>query len=224
MSNVCGKEDTRVVALIFRSLRRNKGGDQPLAGVMSLNVVNLPCPIQLLGLSADFRIFSADRFTGGCSTQFEETLMNPGLVKIVAPMLLFLATLVYSQGTALPGQPPQSSGRFTVKTCVNEFTPSRVESTKAGYQYWFIGRDFLDGRTLKMSVVKPHSATHPPHRHAEYEFFFVLEGIAEVVLNGEKRVIHPYASFYCPPNSEHGIRNVGDSELKYLVIKKYETR
>jgi mannose-6-phosphate isomerase-like protein (cupin superfamily) len=28
-------------------------------------------------------------------------------------------------------------------------------------------------------------------------------------------------SFYCPPSVEHGIRNVGDTELKYLVIKKY---
>jgi quercetin dioxygenase-like cupin family protein len=152
------------------------------------------------------------------------TPAHSGPARIATLMLIFLGTLVYSQETTLPDQPAQSSGRFTVKTCVNEFAPSRVESTKAGYQYWFIGRDFLDGRTLKMSVVKPHSATHAPHRHAEDEFFFVLEGVAEVVLNGEKRVVHPYASFYCPPDSEHGICNVGDSELKYLVIKKYEAR
>lgn len=151
------------------------------------------------------------------------TPAHSGPARIATLMLIFLATLVYSQET-VPDKPAQSSGRFTVKTCVNEFTASRVESTKAGYQYWFIGRDFLDGRTLKMSVVKAHSATHPAHRHAEDEFFFVLEGVAEVVLNGEKRVVHPYASFYCPPDSEHGIRNVGDSELKYLVIKKYEAR
>jgi quercetin dioxygenase-like cupin family protein len=151
------------------------------------------------------------------------TPVHSGPARIATLMLIFLGTLVYSQET-VPDQSAQSAGRFTVKTCVNEFTASRVESTKAGYQYWFIGRDFLDGRTLKMSVVKPHSTTHPPHRHAEDEIFFVLEGVAEVALNGEKRVVHPYASFYCPPGSEHGIRNAGDSELKYLVIKKYETR
>jgi F420-0:gamma-glutamyl ligase-like protein len=27
--------------------------------------------------------------------------------------------------------------------------------------------------------------------------------------------------FYCPSWHEHGIRNVGDTELKYLVLKKY---
>jgi mannose-6-phosphate isomerase-like protein (cupin superfamily) len=150
--------------------------------------------------------------------------MNPGPVAIALWMLVVLTTPVYSQETEPPGRPVQSSGRFTLRECLNEFTPSRIESTQAGYQYWFVGKSFLDGRTLKMSVVKPHSATHAPHHHAEDEFFFVLEGTAEVVLNGEKRVIHPFASFYCPSGSEHGIRNAGDSELKYLVIKKYEIR
>ena len=33
-------------------------------------------------------------------------------------------------------------------------------STNVGYQYWFFNKDFIDGRTIKMSVVAPHSATH----------------------------------------------------------------
>lgn len=111
---------------------------------------------------------------------------------------------------------------YTIRNCVNEFTMSRVESTKVGYQYWFADKDFIDGRTLKLSVVKPHEATHAPHIHSEDEFFFVLEGKAEFSLKGETKVAGPYTSFYCPSNVEHGIRNVGDTELKYLVIKKYE--
>jgi quercetin dioxygenase-like cupin family protein len=112
--------------------------------------------------------------------------------------------------------------KFTIEYCVNEFDSSKIEKTQAGYQYWFVNKEFLDGRTLKLSVVGPHSATHPPHRHNEDEFFFVLEGTAEFYLNGETKTAGPYTSFYCPPNSEHGIRNIGDEELKYLVIKKYE--
>lgn len=113
---------------------------------------------------------------------------------------------------------------YTIDNCVNSFTPASIESTAVGYQYWFADKQFLDGRTLKMSVVKPHGATHAPHRHAEDEFFFVLEGRAEFFLNGATKVAGPLTSFYCPPNSEHGIRNVGDSVLKYLVIKKYEMK
>lgn len=110
---------------------------------------------------------------------------------------------------------------LSIDKCVNSFQASLAESTKVGYQYWFVGKQFLDGRTLKLSVVAPGKATHDPHRHPEDEFFFVLEGTAEFFLNGEIRTAGPYTSFYCPPDSEHGIRNVGETELKYLVIKKY---
>lgn len=113
-------------------------------------------------------------------------------------------------------------GEFSIENCVSNFTKDGSVKTKTGYQYWFVEKDFLDGRTVKMSAVQPHQATHAPHKHPEDEFFFVLEGTAEFYLNGETVVYGPYTSFYCPPNSLHGIRNVGDTELKYLVIKKYE--
>jgi mannose-6-phosphate isomerase-like protein (cupin superfamily) len=114
------------------------------------------------------------------------------------------------------------STNYTIKNCVNEFSMENIEPTKAGYQYWFADKNFLDGRTIKLSVVAPDSATHPPHQHSEDEFFFVLEGTAEFYLNGEIKSAGPMTSFYCPSYSEHGIRNIGDTELKYLVIKKYD--
>jgi len=114
------------------------------------------------------------------------------------------------------------STNYSIENCVNEFSMAKIEQTKVGYQYWFADKNFIDSRTIKLSVVAPNSATHPPHKHTEDEFFFVLEGKAEFYLNGETRTAGPMASFYCPAFSEHGIRNVGDTELKYLVIKKYE--
>lgn len=122
-----------------------------------------------------------------------------------------------------PSSSKQDSSRYSIDNCVNTFNPADIESTKAGYQYWFADKKFADGKTVKLSVVRPHEATHPPHRHAEDEFFFVLEGKAEFLLNGKTRIAGLYTSLYCPSNMEHGIRNVGDTELKYLVIKKYKT-
>ena len=116
------------------------------------------------------------------------------------------------------------STNYSIENCVNEFSMYGIEKTKVGYQYWFADKNFLDGRTIKLSVVAPHSATHPPHKHSEDEFFFVLEGTAEFYLNGETKSVGPMTSFYCPSFSEHGIRNVGDTELKYLVIKKYNLK
>jgi mannose-6-phosphate isomerase-like protein (cupin superfamily) len=114
--------------------------------------------------------------------------------------------------------------KYTIENCVNEFSIANIESTKAGYQYWFADKNLADGKTLKMSVVKPHSATHPPHRHIEDEFFFILEGKSEIYFDGKKKEVGPNTSLYCPSNIEHGIRNIGDTELKYLVIKKYEKK
>jgi quercetin dioxygenase-like cupin family protein len=136
---------------------------------------------------------------------------------------LFLLLFILSH-TPLSQQQNQEERKFTIENCVNEFSLAKAESTKVGYQYWFVDKNFLDGRTLKMSVAKPHEATHPPHCHPEDEFFFVLEGRAEFYLDGKTKVAGPYTSFYCPSNSEHGIRNVGDTILKYLVIKKYEQK
>jgi len=138
--------------------------------------------------------------------------------------LILLAPLALLQAVA---QTPEASPSDTLRLklsleyCVNQFSPAEVESTRVGFQYWFVGKEFLDGRTIKMSVVRPHEATHPPHVHGEDEFFFVLEGEAELILGEERVTVGPYTSFYCPPSVSHGIRNVGESELKYLVIKKY---
>lgn len=115
----------------------------------------------------------------------------------------------------------QQEKKYTIDNCVNEFNPGKTEPTKVGFQYWFADKNFADGKTVKLSVVAPHSATHPPHKHAEDEFFFVLEGTAQFYLDGQTKTAGPMTSFYCPSNVEHGISNVGDTELKYLVIKQY---
>ncbi|WP_052184293.1 cupin domain-containing protein [Psychroserpens sp. Hel_I_66] len=111
---------------------------------------------------------------------------------------------------------------YSIEDCVNTFSKDKAIPTKVGYQYWFADKDFLDGRTLKLSVVAPGKSTHAPHQHPEDEFFFVLEGKAKFHLDGKEMVVEANTSLYCPSNSMHGISNVGETELKYLVIKKYE--
>jgi len=139
-----------------------------------------------------------------------------------------LIGLVFSFGFTIQAQEvnerkSQTEKVYHIQNCVNQFSMENVETTKVGYQYWFADKDFIDGRTLKMSVVGPHQSTHAPHQHIEDEFFFILEGTAEFFLDGKTKVVGKYTSLYCPSNIMHGISNVGDTELKYLVIKKYET-
>jgi Mannose-6-phosphate isomerase len=142
---------------------------------------------------------------------------------------IFLCTLLIAGFSTVSAQTetPKDSLKFNIENCVNEFSPDKtdkIEKTKAGFQYWFANKDFLDGRTLKMSVVAPGMATHAPHKHIEDEFFFILEGKAEFYLDGKTKIVGPLTSLYCPSNIEHGIKNAGETELKYLVIKKYEKK
>lgn len=132
----------------------------------------------------------------------------------IAGMICFFTGTSYSQVHI-------DTAAYTIDKCVNQFDSSKTEKTKAGFQYWFADKNFIDGRTLKLSVVAPGMATHPPHKHTEDEFFFVVEGEADFYLNGEHKVVGPMTSLYCPSNIEHGIKNAGKNELKYLVIKKY---
>lgn len=138
-------------------------------------------------------------------------------------ILFFSLLLVIALFTSISAQTENQKAekKYTIENCVNEFNPGKTEPTKVGFQYWFADKNFADGKTVKLSVVALHSATHPPHKHAEDEFFFVLEGTAQFYLDGNTKTIGPMTSLYCPSNVEHGISNVGDTELKYLVIKKY---
>ncbi|MBM4171921.1 MAG: cupin domain-containing protein [Ignavibacteria bacterium] len=140
------------------------------------------------------------------------------ITKKIFLLLIFFAVVHVSESWA---QAKNDSAIYNISNCVNILDADKIVKTSVGYQYWFVDKDFIDGRTLKLSVVAPNSATHEPHSHQEDEFFFVLEGTAEFFLNGETTVGTAYSSFYCPPNVILRIKNVGETELKYLVIKKY---
>ena len=147
----------------------------------------------------------------------KKSKMFGGLVALMVFILSFSGIAQDKKETKDP-----MKKEFTIENCVNKFDMANTDKTAVGYQYWFADKDFIDGRTLKMSVVAPHQATHAPHKHFEDEFFFVLEGTAKFYLDGKTTTGGPLTSFYCPANIEHGISNIGDTELKYLVIKKYQ--
>lgn len=126
--------------------------------------------------------------------------------------------IVFQQFTY--AQKTETAIDYDIKNCVNEFDITKATKTQVGYQYWFADKKFTEENTLKMSIVEPGKSTHAPHHHPEEEFFYILEGKASFFLNGKTVVVGPNTSLYCPPNSEHGISNAGDINLKYLVIKK----
>ena len=174
-------------------------------------------PYCLENLSGDMNYFVTEQ---EMKNALMKELRKSGDPRVVGPdKEVFDSYLRYSPMRYFPA--PEGYKEYSIENCVNQFEMDKADPTKSGYRYWFADKDFIDGRTIKLSAVKPKQATHPPHTHETDEFFFVLEGKAEFHLNGETRIVGPYTSLYCPPNVPHGISNAGDTELKYLVIKKY---
>lgn len=140
------------------------------------------------------------------------------LPKIISAVII--SVLFHQNLNAQKVETTKEPINYTIENCVNEFDLSKAKKTNSGYQYWFADKKFTEENTLKMSIVEPGKSTHAPHRHPEEEFFYILEGKASFYLNGKTVEVGPNTSLYCPPNSEHGISNAGDKDLKYLVIKK----
>ena len=144
--------------------------------------------------------------------------MKPALTIIIAVLVLFFQQSVQAQEVKKETTPTEP--KYTIENCVNHFELDKATKTKVGYQYWFADKNFTQENTLKMSIVEPGKSTHAPHHHPEEEFFYILEGTAQFYLDGKTLTAGPNTSFYCPSNMEHGISNVGKTDLKYLVIKK----
>ena len=139
---------------------------------------------------------------------------------LVLVVVSFVGNL--ANGQEAKTEKTKGTDKFTIENCLNKIDKAKCIQTAVGYQYWFIPQNFLeDGQTVKLSVVGPNKANHAPHKHPGDELFFILEGKAQFFLNGKTTTAGPYATFYCPVGSEHGISNAGNDTLKYLVIRKY---
>jgi quercetin dioxygenase-like cupin family protein len=72
---------------------------------------------------------------------------------------------------------------------------------------------------MHVSVIQPGEAAHDPHAHEGEEIMFVLDGTAEVTMEGETQRVGANTAVFCPPNVLHGIRNAGDTPIRYLIIR-----
>ena len=62
----------------------------------------------------------------------------------------------------------------------------------------------------------------PMHQHKECEqSYLVLEGEGEVTVGDLVQIIKPGSVVYIPRLTDHCVRNVGNSELVYVVVETY---
>jgi quercetin dioxygenase-like cupin family protein len=75
------------------------------------------------------------------------------------------------------------------------------------------------GKLTTFINVNPPGDGPPPHYHStEDETFYVLDGRAGFLVNGEWREVGPGGSAFMPRGSVHTFKNVGDQPLRLLVM------
>lgn len=82
---------------------------------------------------------------------------------------------------------------------------------------------FADGTNnnklhMHISEVGPGTRAHPPHHHEGQEIFYVLSGQGEVLIGEDRRIIASGEAIQVDCRVEHGITNVGDTDMRYAVI------
>ena len=73
--------------------------------------------------------------------------------------------------------------------------------------------------SMHISVIQPGQAAHEPHAHDGEEIMFVLEGRAEIRMGDEIEHVGPNTAVFCPPGVPHGIRNAGETPIRYMIIR-----
>ncbi len=109
-----------------------------------------------------------------------------------------------------------------INTSVFDWEQLKVEKTKSGER-----RQILEGKTnvfdyfeIHVTTLSPGNAPHGSHVHADMEeLIIVKEGLVEQNINGDKKILGPGSVVLALPGDEHGIRNAGNSNASYYIIR-----
>ena len=71
---------------------------------------------------------------------------------------------------------------------------------------------------LHISEVGPGQRAHPPHTHEGQEIFYVFSGEGEVLFGDQTHRVSNNEAVHVDCQILHGIRNVGETPLRYAVI------
>jgi mannose-6-phosphate isomerase-like protein (cupin superfamily) len=71
---------------------------------------------------------------------------------------------------------------------------------------------------LHISEVASGTRAHPPHQHDGKEIFYVFSGEGEVVYGEKAHRLTANQAIHVDCRVLHGIRNIGDTPLRYAVI------
>jgi (S)-ureidoglycine aminohydrolase len=109
-----------------------------------------------------------------------------------------------------------------VSSAVYAWEDLDIEKSETGERrHLFKGyTDAFEYLQVHSNTVEPGMAVHGAHSHDDREELIIIkEGTMEQTINGESRILSPGSVALALPGDSHGIRNVGDDEATYYIIR-----
>lgn len=73
-------------------------------------------------------------------------------------------------------------------------------------------------RSLSIQISEvPAGSAQPIHNHEPEQCYYIIKGRGLMIIEEESREVFAGDAVYIPPNSNHGIKNIGDDVLEYLT-------
>ncbi len=108
----------------------------------------------------------------------------------------------------------------TADAWVFPWDDARKRPRDHGFAMPFVGPDNVAKIfSVHVSIVEPGYRPHEPHTHDDEEAIYLLEGKLEVTIDDQVSVIEPDTVAFLPPGSLHGLRNCGDVNARYVVVR-----
>ena len=134
--------------------------------------------------------------------------------------------LVFNYATAAtklaPAEPAvRSAAAGTLRSSVYDWDTLEVVATARGSR-----RNLFDAPTVTARNLRCHATTlrageraHAAHSHADEELVIVMAGLVEAEFSGETVAAGPGSVFFFASGDLHGLRNAGETEATYYVVR-----
>jgi mannose-6-phosphate isomerase-like protein (cupin superfamily) len=118
-----------------------------------------------------------------------------------------------------------AAGR-TQQKAIDSAVVSAAQSTLAEKAAWGEFHAYYEGATSQTAAmlvgiadIKPGQENHAPHKHADEEFLYVVDGDGTWTLGDKTMPAHAGDILYSAPGVLHGIKNTSEKPLKWMVVK-----
>jgi quercetin dioxygenase-like cupin family protein len=142
------------------------------------------------------------------------TITRPVAAAALAGSLIPLALGPTASRAQAPPPTPMRSGVFSWESLAPQ--PTKVGAVRRVFD---TPTPTLGQLEMHITTLKPGEQPHGPHRHPEEELIIVKEGTVESNLDGVLRRLGPGSVIFHASNELHTVKNVGDTEATYHVIK-----